>query len=406
MNDEYYEYDPIIAIKPTHIKKQRKPPFVREFGFYSPYLLNKGEPVPSGREGYYLYFYMESYQTWRTEKRGKKYVRIYTRHTSKQSVEVTLEQWQILHDNDYEDYKNNRREEEQLEYDPYYSGKKICTLDALLQYWDKFDHESFWINAFDLERVLNGFSDEDLDIYLYAKEKRLKQKQIAALIGKSEAYVTKRMKFIEDAIEYDTLDDGEHSPNEIRAEIEYRKYMRSGKTESFVDVFVYDYLLQMPQKMLLRYLFIFRGQKYLLRFCFHWIYLYLCAGEKPHLRASDALNKYSFQLYKKYAIKLNTRSKQLFIAIELELDRLVKQYSLRDSRPNEKFIKTVEKVAKRQGMTVAEYRDKILFPHGKERIITRFKLFVKKHPELEGKSKPPVKNNQSAATRNFVNRRK
>ena len=113
MNDEYYEYEPIIGIKPTHIRKQRKPPFVREFGYYSPKYLNK-EPVPSSRDGYYLYFYMESYLTWRTEKRGKKYFRIYTRHTSKKSVEVTLKQWQALHEKDCEDYTVNRREEEKI----------------------------------------------------------------------------------------------------------------------------------------------------------------------------------------------------------------------------------------------------------------------------------------------------
>ena len=267
MNDEYYEYEPIIGIKSTHIRKQRKPPFVREFGFFSPMLLNK-EPVLSGREGYYLYFYMESYQTSRTEKRGKKYVRIYTRHTSKKSVEVTMAQWQVLHKKDCEDYTDNRREEEKLEYDPYYNGEKISALGALLQYWDKFDYGSFWIDAFDLERVLNSFSDEDLDFYLYAQERLLKQKRIAGLIGKSEAYVTKRMKVIEDAIEWNMIDDGSLSPHEIGAELEYRKYMGTGKSESFIDVFLYDFLLQMPQKIILRYLFVFCGQKYLIRFCF------------------------------------------------------------------------------------------------------------------------------------------
>lgn len=39
------------------------------------------------------------------------------------------------------------------------------------------------------------------------------------------------------------------------------------------------------------------------------------------------------------------------------------------------FIKTVQKAAAAKGMTVAEYRDKILFPHGKERIIKRFKQY-------------------------------
>ena len=406
MNDEYYEYEPNIGIKPTHIRKQRKPPFVREFGYYSPKLLNK-EPVPSGREGYYLYYYMESYLTWRTERRGDKSVRIYTRHTSKKSAEVTLTQWNALHEKDREDYTVNRREEEKIEYDPYVNGKKISTLDALLQSWDKFDHESFWINALDLERVLNGFSDIDLDIYIYAKERHLKQKQIATLIGKSEAYVSQRMRFIEDSIEWNMIDDGSLSPHEIRAELEYRKYIRTGKSESFIDVLVYDFMLQMPQEILLRYLFIFRGQKYFIRFCFRWLCLYAMDKKRLKVKGRDVLNKYSFQLYKKYAINLNTRAQQLFIALELESDRLVKQYGLRDSRPNEKFIKEIEKAANQEGMTVAEYRDKVLFPDGKERIHARFERFVKLHPEWEGKGKPPLKNNQSAADmRNFVNRKR
>ncbi len=51
------------------------------------------------------------------------------------------------------------------------------------------------------------------------------------------------------------------------------------------------------------------------------------------------------------------------------------------SKPDEKFIKTVQKTAAAKGMTVAEYRDKILFPHGREHIIKRFKQFLKQHPE-------------------------
>ena len=95
-----------------------------------------------------------------------------------------------------------------------------------------------------------------------------------------------------------------------------------------------------------------------------------------------------------------------FIALELELDRLMKQYGVKDSRPNEKFLKAVQKAAASKGMTIAEYRDKILFPHGKERIIARYKLFIKKHPEAKGKPKPPTKDNRSALlTKNFVNRK-
>lgn len=63
--------------------------------------------------------------------------------------------------------------------------------------------------------------------------------------------------------------------------------------------------------------------------------------------------------------------------MELEIERLVKKYGIRDSKPNEQFIKTVQKVAAAKGMTVAEYRDKILFSHGREKILALFKKFYK-----------------------------
>lgn len=399
MNDNYYEDEPVFKLRPTHIKKQRKPPFVREFEYFSPKLLNK-VPTPSDREGYYLYFYMESYYTSHTEKKGGKTVRVYKKHVSKRSVEVTLEQWNALHKADCEDYRVNRIEYEKLEYEPKKNDKYVSTLDIMLQHWDRFEHEQFWVNAFDLERVLNTFSDEDLDIYLYAKEKHLKQKQIAVLIGKSESYVTHRMKYIEETIELDMLDNGERTKTEIYALLEYNKFIRTGKTDSFIDVFVYDFLLQMPQNIQLKYLFIFKGQEHLIKFCFLWMFNYLTAKEKPSLKAYECLSKYSFQIYKKYVIKLKPWTKQLFIALEMEAEHLVKKYGIKDSRPNEKFIKAVQKAAAARKMTVAEYRDKILFPHGKERIITRFKQFLAIHPEAEGKPKPPIMNNSSAQALN------
>ena len=66
-----------------------------------------------------------------------------------------------------------------------------------------------------------------------------------------------------------------------------------------------------------------------------------------------------------------------------------------------------QKAAASKGMTVAEYRDKILFPHGKKRIIARYKKFVKQHPEANGTPKPPTKDNRSTLmTKNFVNRKR
>ena len=38
------------------------------------------------------------------------------------------------------------------------------------------------------------------------------------------------------------------------------------------------------------------------------------------------MSKYCARLYKKYAVKMKVCAKKLFIALELELDRLVKQH--------------------------------------------------------------------------------
>lgn len=382
MNDQFYKDELVFNLRPTHIRKQLKPPFKKEFEYFSPKLLNK-EPTPSGREGYYLYYYMESYYTTETKKQGDRSITVYKRHVSKRSVEVTLEQWNALHEGDCEDYKVNRREYEKLEYEPKKNDKYMSTLDTLLQHWDRFEHEQFWVSTFDLENVLNTFTDEDLDIYLYAKEKHLKQKQIAVLIGKSESYVTRRMKVIEDTIERDMLDNGERTKTEIDALLEYNKFIRTGKTDSFADVYVYDFLLAIPQEMQIRYLFLFRGQQSLIKFLFLWVYKYFSTEEGTDLRAREVLSKQSQQLYKKYAIKLKSWAKQLFIAAEMEVERLVKRYGIRDSKPDEKFIKTVQKAAAAKGMTVADYRDKVLFPHGKEKIVARFKKFYK----LQNKAK-------------------
>ena len=122
---------------------------MREFGYYSPYLLNR-RLVPCEREGYYHYYYMESYFTSHTQKVGDKYVKIYDEHVSKKSVEVTLEQWNRLREKDKEDFKVNRFEEQQLEFNISNEGRQINPFYVVMFERYRFDHEKFCINALDL----------------------------------------------------------------------------------------------------------------------------------------------------------------------------------------------------------------------------------------------------------------
>ena len=55
-------------------------------------------------------------------------------------------------------------------------------------------------------------------------------------------------------------------------------------------------------------------------------------------------------------------------------------------------------------MTVAEYRDNLLFPHGREKILARFRKYLKLHPEHAADYNPPVKPTNTV-TRNFVTRK-
>ena len=67
----------------------------------------------------------------------------------------------------------------------------------------------------------------------------------------------------------------------------------------------------------------------------------------------------------------------------MEVERLVKRYGIKDSKSDEKFIKTVQKAAAAKGMSVTEYRDKVLFPHGIERIAKRFKQFHEQRQKIK-----------------------
>lgn len=186
--------------------------------------------------------------------------------------------------------------------------------------------------------------------------------------------------------------------------MEYNRFMRTGKCDSFTDVYVYDFLLAIPEEMQMRYIFILRGQERLIKFCFLAVYTMLHDKNYVKKRPHEALNKISYQLYKKHIAGLTDRAKQLFIALEEEVERIVRKFGLKDSRPSESFYKTIEKAAQARGMTVTEYRDSVLFPHARERVIGRFKKFLKLHPELKAPFKPPAKRTNTA-TRNFLNRK-
>lgn len=109
MNDEYYKDEPIYKIRPSNVKAKLKPMLKKESGYFSPYLLN-AKPVPASKDGYYNYFYMESYHNVEKRKVGGKQQIVTVLRSRKKYVEVPCEQWEQLRYYDLKDYEAARDE--------------------------------------------------------------------------------------------------------------------------------------------------------------------------------------------------------------------------------------------------------------------------------------------------------
>ena len=349
----------------------------KEYGRTSPYRLNK-KKKPAKTEGKFLYHYQNENSPHGYE-----------------TIEVTEEQWEYLVAEDKKEYSNNRRHDEKKTdlredyfeddeqgydhdtgYGKYYSNKQLLKLEK--EEWEKLDN--FLCECWDKAELVHNFDDKDFAIYLLAIENKLKQKKVAEALNISPATVSRRVKVILQKILIEKMSIGEYSPKRLLAEADYRYYVNTGETDSFIDIFVFMFLTKLRQDMVMRYLYCMFGTYQLFHYCYIFLYRYdrsnAIAKLKPE-RLLPLLQPYSRKLYERHAYNMSTPFKLLFIFLELKCADNLKKVGLFEKPANTAFIKKVRQTANRCHMSVEEVKNKRIFPFMQKEIEKRIEQFRK-----------------------------
>ena len=335
----------------------------KEFGRFSPYLLNKKLKPSKKIDGKYVYFYPN-------DKKKHGYEKIY----------VSKEEWEVLVEQDRLEYSNNRRHDERkVDLQKFYLDDNDEANKIMLEKDEWRGLENFICESLDKGKLVHGFDDTDFSIYLLIIEYKMKQNKVAELLCLSESFVNRRLKVILHKLLIEKMNNGELSLSRLKAEAEYKSYIATGKTESFADVKTFLFLTMLPQNMVFRYLYCLFGTYQLFKYCFTFIYRLEAVIDKPVDRFVKLLEPYSKKLYDKHTTKFGPVLKLLFIFLELKCADNLKRVGLYEKPANEAFIKKVRKTANRCHISVEELKDKRIIPFAQKTIEKRVEQIYKQN---------------------------
>lgn len=177
------------------------------------------------------------------------------------------------------------------------------------------------------------------------------------------------------------MNNGEYSPKRLLAEADYRYYINTGETDSFIDIYVFMFLTKLSQDIVMRYLYCMFGTYQLFHYCYIFLYRYdrspILAKLKPE-RLLPLLQPYSRKLYERHTRNMSTPFKLLFIFLELKCADNLKKVGLFEKPANQAFIKMVRQTANRCHISVDKLKNKRIFPFVQKEIEKHIKLFRKK----------------------------
>ena len=176
------------------------------------------------------------------------------------------------------------------------------------------------------------------------------------------------------------MNDGKYIPNRLLAEADFRYYVNTGETDSFIDIYVFMFLTKLNQGMVVRYLYCMFGIYQLFHYCFVFLYRYDRSSSLPKLkpeRLLPLLQPYSRKLYERHTRNMSTPFKLLFIFLELKCADHLKKVGLYEKSANTAFIKKVQKTANRCHISVDELKNKRISPFMQKEIEKRIEQFSK-----------------------------
>ena len=333
-----------------------------EYGMLSSRKLNNPRRKPNG-DGLVTYFYTSVDEpSSGTYYRNGDYYIIPTKVTPEIYTEL-VEQDRQEHNNYH---KHDRR---YLDVEKYYRQRRIIDEeDDETNAWEcvadkkTLCMESDLIEEMDKEAVIKSLPAEDR-IIIEAYESGSKQKEIAEIIGRTQSYVSKRLEKLLERLEYERLDDGSRTVDEIKFEIAWKKFLYSHKMEKHIDVILETFNHLIGERMLEEFLVYFYSFGEYYYYAYKVLYLYEYYPEDCAIELIKELPLIFQRIF--YYQGLDDQADifiWLYYCLVVEMERRRQITPEPNQATYEKLLSRQKKIAKRVKMTTEKFAEKRFIP--------------------------------------------
>ena len=333
-----------------------------EYGMLSGRKLNNPRRKPN-RDGFVTYLYTSPCEPLSgTYYRNGDYYIIPTKVTTEVYAKLVEQNRQEhnnnhKHDRRYLDVENYYRQRGEIDEENDETNAWECVADK-----KTLCLESDLIEDMDKDAVLKKLTSEDR-IILEAYESGYRQKSIAKAIGKTQSYVSKRLEKLLNLIEYERLNDESMTDEEIKFEIEWKKFLYSHKMAKHIDVILETFNYLIGERMLEEFLVYFYSFGEYYHYAYKILYLYEYSREDRVIERIKELPLIFQRIF--YYQGLDDQGDifiWLYYCLVTEMERRRKITPEPNQRAYEKFLAEQEKIAKRVKMTTEQFAEKRFVP--------------------------------------------
>ena len=333
-----------------------------EYGMLSSRKLNNPKRKPNA-DGLVTYYY-----TSIEEPLGGRYYRKCDYYII--PVNVTPKVYAALVMRDKKEHNNNHKHDRRyLDVEKYYRQRgEIDEDDRETNAWEcvadkkTLNYENDIIEKMDKQELHSTLSKTDrIIVKLY--EANYGQKLIAKTIGKTQSYVSKRLERLLDLIEFERLNDGNHTKKEIEFELAWKKFIYSHKMPKDIDVILETFNYLIGERMLEELLIYFYSFREYYRYAYRLLYLYEYNPEADVLGLVNDLPLIFRKIF--YYQKLDEQADVfiwIYYCLVTEIERRKKITPEPNQAVYDRLIAEQEKTAKRVKMTSEQFMEERFIP--------------------------------------------
>lgn len=237
----------------------------------------------------------------------------------------------------------------------------------------------------DLQAMLTQFHDDDKIIFHMHYLERKNQQDIAKFLGKSQSYISKHIKKIDEAIQTAELKREEQSADETYAERQWEKYLDNYRTDGDEDILfdMFRYICGSDlQEAFLEWFYSYREYS---KFCLQYLIL------RPFDNAKDGefeerLNKLPEWQQLTYRLQFAEHIEEmqwLYLAVCERMNaRMAKYKGPLNNADATRLQREAEKIARRLKMSAEEFVEGRFMPKLYARLEERYKDYRRKYKNV------------------------